>query len=319
MKKRMLFIVVGLLVLLAALYWVLSRNSQTLPQGIAGINGRLTVERVDVASLYAGKVAEIYIQEGDYVNQDQPLVRLDASQIEAQLAQAQAAEQQAKQAVQRAQAEINAYQQQRNIAQLDYNNAQRLRQEKLISPSELERREANYQASQATLSGAIAAKAQAEAQLLQAQAKVAEVADRQNDLLITAPLKGRVEYRLVDLGNVVAAGGKIASILNLDDVYINIFLPAALSNQVQLGDEARIVVEGISKPFPAKVVYIASDAQFTPKSVETAEERTKLMFKIKLQIPQEVVQQQQNQLKGGMPAMGYVKYQADAKWPKELQ
>lgn len=306
-------------IVIGGVYWFIQRNSDELPAGIAGINGRLTVERIDVASLYAGKVEQVYVDEGDYVQKDQPLVRLSASQIEAQLAQAQAAEQQALQAVQRANAEIEAYQQQLDVAKLEYENAQNLRKDRLISSTELERRQANYQASQASLTGAMAAKAQAEANVLQAKAKVAEVADINDDLLIKSPLKGRVEYRLVDLGNVIAAGGKVVSVLNLDDVYINIFLPAEQSNQVQLGDEARIVVDGIDKPFPAKVVYVAADAQFTPKSVETAEERTKLMFKIKLQIPQDIVQQNQNLLKGGMTAMGYVKYQAEAQWPESLK
>ncbi|MDG6894957.1 HlyD family secretion protein [Volucribacter amazonae] len=317
MKKRILIL---LLVLIGAgaAYWLIHRNADELPTGIAGMNGRLTVERIDVASLYAGRVEQVYVDEGDYVVKDQPLVRLSDSQVMAKLAQANAAKQQAEQAVVSANAQVLASQQQRDIAKLELDNAQQLRKDKLISSTELERRQAAYQSAQAALVGAEAMKSQAEASVLQAQAQIDEVADVNQDLVIKSPLAGRVEYRLVDMGNVIAAGGKTVSILNLDDVYMNIFLPAEQSNQVRIGDEARIVVDGLSAVFPATVVYVSSDAQFTPKSVETEEERTKLMFKIKLQVPQAVTQQYPNLLKGGMTAMGYVRYQSQAQWSADL-
>ncbi|MBD4938141.1 HlyD family efflux transporter periplasmic adaptor subunit, partial [Xanthomonas citri pv. citri] len=87
------------------------------------------------------------------------------------------------------------------------------------------------------------------------------------------------------LGSVVGIGGKVVSLLDTSTVYLNVFLPAHQSNLVRLNDEARIKIDGSDIVFPAKVVFVASEAQFTPKSVETSEERSKLMFKIKLQIP----------------------------------
>ena len=99
----------------------------------------------------------------------------------------------------------------------------------------------------------------------------------------------------------------------------NVFLPATQFNQVKINDDARIVIDGLDAVFPAKITYLAAQAQFTPKSVETTEERAKLMFKVKLQVPLETVNQYQNLLKGGMTALGYVKYDQQANWPDNLQ
>ncbi|WP_420925222.1 HlyD family secretion protein [Actinobacillus pleuropneumoniae] len=312
-------------------------------QGIASVNGRIEVERLDIASLYAGRVEEIYIQEGQDVSKNQPLVRLSSSQsqsqvnsaqaqiaaAEASVNNAQAQKRRATESVSRANAEIAAQQQKANIAKLELSNAKNLHHDNLISSSELERRQANYKASLAAVE---AAKAEAQATITQAQATIsqaeatvnqakafAEQADSQNDdMLIRAPLDGRIEYKIAMLGSVVGIGGKVVSLLDTSTVYLNVFLPAHQSNLVRLNDEARIKIDGSDIVFPAKVVFVASEAQFTPKSVETSEERSKLMFKIKLQIPTDIAIQHKNLLKGGMTAMGYVKYDAQASWSGDL-
>ena len=89
-------------------------------------------------------------------------------------------------------------------------------------------------------------------------------------------------------------------------------------NQIKLGDDARIVIDGINAVFPAKITFVANNAQFTPKSVETTEERAKLMFKVKLQIPVDIALKYKGLLKGGMTAIGYVKYDPQAQWVEQL-
>lgn len=346
MKKGLIFAVL-LAAGLAFGYWKWQQSQQALPTGIAAVNGRLSVERIDVASLYAGRVTAVFGQEGDWVELDQPLAQITSPQLEHQLAvansqfaaaeaqQAQIAaeKQRATQAVSRAKAEVVAKQQQAAVAKLELNNAQKLRKDNLVSVSEVERRQANYQAAQAAVQTASAAQreaesavAQSEAAFDQAQAMLDKAAvDRQiasaqqAEMVVKAPISGRLEYRIAEVGNVLATGGRVASLLDLDDVYLNVFLPTVQANQVRLGDEARIVLDGVNEIFPATVSYVASEAQFTPKSVETAEERTKLMFKIKLQLPKAVVQAQPNLFKGGMPAMAYVKYDPQAQWTPALQ
>ncbi|MGQ8819899.1 HlyD family secretion protein [Bibersteinia trehalosi] len=300
--------------------------------GIAAVNGRLELERLDIASLYAGRVEEIYVKEGQNVEKNQPLARLSSSQTQsqvdsarAQIEAAKAQKQRALEGVVRANSEILEKQQQLKVAKLEMDNAKKLRAEKLISASELERRQANYRATQASLERSKAAKAEAEAVVAQSTANISKAealshqATSQNeDMLIKAPIAGRVEYKIAEVGNVLGVGGRVVSLLDTTDVYINLFLPSYQSNLLKLGDEARIKIDGSDYVFPATISYVAGEAQFTPKSVETAEERAKLMFKVKLQVPAEVAKQYSGLLKGGMTAMGYVKYDTDAVWSENL-
>ena len=279
--------------------------------GIAAVNGRLELKRLDIATLYPGRVEEILVQEGNEVKRNQPLARLSSSISQAQVSAAQAQKKRAEESVARALSEIDARQQQVNVTKLELNNAQKLRLDNLISSSELERRQAAYKASLAAVNTTQAAVAQAQAQLEQAQSQ-------NTDMLIKTPKDGRVEYQIAEVGNVLGAGGKVVSLLDPTDTYINVFLTAPQMNQLKLGDEARIVIDGMDAVFPANITFIANNAQFTPKSVETTEERAKLMFKVKLQLPMDIALKYKLLLKGGMTGLGYVKYDQQAQWPAQL-
>lgn len=286
--------------------------------GVVAMNGRLELNRLDVATLYAGRVEEVLVQEGEQVQPHQNLARLSSSQSESQVAAAQAQKQRAEENVARALAEIEAQQQQANVAKLELDNAVKLRRENLVSASEVERRQANYKAAMAAVATAKAAAAEAKASVAQAQAQLDNAQSQDDDMLIKSPKAGWVEYRVAEPGNVLGVGGRVLSLLDPSDTYLNVFLTAAQLNQVKIGDEARIVLDGVDAVFPAKITFTAAKAQFTPKAVETAEERSKLMFRVKLQIPQEIALQYERRLKGGMTAMGYVKYDHNAAWPQHL-
>ena len=135
---------------------------------------------------------------------------------------------------------------------------------------------------------------------------------------IRAPISGRVEYKIAEVGNVVASGSKVVSLLDPNDVSMNIFLPTGSISRLKVNDDARIRLDGIDAVFPAKIQFIATDAQFTPKAVETIDERAKLMFKVKLRIPRETAEKYNRLLKGGMTGNGFVKTDGKAAWPSEL-
>ncbi|AFI85936.1 hemolysin D [Aggregatibacter actinomycetemcomitans] len=286
--------------------------------GIAAVNGRLELKRLDIATLYPGRVEEILVQEGDEVKRNQPLARLSSSISQAQISAAQAQKKRAEESVARALSEIDARQQQVNVTKLELNNAQKLRRDNLISSSELERRQSAYKASLAAVNTTQAAKVEAQAAVAQAQAQLEQAQSQNTDMLIKAPKDGRVEYQIAEVGNVLGAGGKVVSLLDPTDTYINVFLTAPQMNQLKLGDEARIVIDGMNAVFPANITFIANNAQFTPKSVETTEERAKLMFKVKLQLPVDIALKYKPLLKGGMTGLGYVKYDQQAQWPAQL-
>ena len=314
------YLVLGLVVI-GAVSFAVWKNQQLQAEelvGIAAVNGRLELKRLDVATLYPGRVEEILVQEGDEVKINQPLARLSSSISQTQVSAALAQKKRAEETVARALAEIDARQQQTKVAKLELDNAFKLRHDNLISTTELERRQAAYNASLAALNTTQAAKAEAEAGVAQAQAQLEKAQSQHEDMIIKSPKDGRLEYQIAEVGNVLGAGGKVVSVLDPTDTYINVFLTAQQMNQIKVGDEARIVIDGINAVFPAKITFVAHNAQFTPKSVETTEERAKLMFKVKLQIPVDIALKYKGLLKGGMTAIGYVKYDPQAQWVERL-
>ena len=341
-----------LAVLLAAAagggWWLYQQQESTaLPDFVFHSNGRLELNRLDVASLYPGRVERVLVAEGDAVKANEVLVELSSAQSSGQLAAAQAATlraaelvqraragaTQAQQAVARADAEIAAYRQQQKVAKLELDNAKQMRREDLVSASELAKRQADFERATASVKAAQAARAEAQAAVAQGQAAVAEAeagvkqaqaqadtaASADADMAIRSPLTARVEYRLVEPGTVIGAGSRVISLLDPADVSMNVFLPNATVGGLRVGDEARLVLDGIDAVFPAQVSFIASEAQFTPKAVETADEREKLMFRVKLKVPAEVAQRYDRLLKGGMTGDGYVRRDSSQAWPLALE
>lgn len=337
-----------LLLALAAMAFGFYRHQQqqALPDYLASSNGRLELARLDVASLHAGRVARILVDEGDVVQAGDVLAQLSASmathrvaeaqagkaQADGAMGRAQAADKQARGAVERANAQIAAQKQQLTVAQLELDNAIRLHQDNLVSAAEVQRRRSQRDGAAAAVSAAQAAKMEAQAAVGQAQAGIREAQagtqraqalvqtaqSANDDMNIVAPKAGRVAYRLVDEGSVIGAGSKVLSILNPDDVSMAIFLPNRQMARLKVGDEARIVLDDVQVVLPAKIVFIASEAQFTPKAVETKEERAKLMFKVKLKVPSETAQQLNGWLKGGMTGNGVVRLDTKQNWPSDL-
>ena len=152
-----------------------------------------------------------------------------------------------------------------------------------------------------------------------AQAEVEQIEAILVDLKLVAPVSGRVQYKISKGGEVVNAGTRIVTLLDLHDVYMTIYLPAAQAGQLAIGDEARIILDPNPQyVVPATISFIATEAQFTPKSVETAEERQKLMFRIKLQVDPKVLEQYHAQVKTGVRGMGFVRADTTTPWPSDL-
>ena len=117
----------------------------------------------------------------------------------------------------------------------------------------------------------------------------------------------------------MGAGGKVLNLVDLNDVYMNVFLPAQQAGRVALGADVRLILDAAPQyVIPAKVTFVASVAQFTPKTVETANEREKLMFRVKARIDPELLQKHLEQVKTGVPGMAYLKLDAAAEWPESL-
>lgn len=299
-------------------YW-LTEQATRVPVGLARANGRIEVERVDIATKYAGRLAEVAVNEGVDVQKDSVLARLDTTEILAQLVAAKAAVHRSHQSVASAEASVALREAELRLAEVELERVTELARTNTATKAELDRRTAQRDISKASLESAKAAVEDAKAAVEVAEAQVTQIEATITDMALKAPVSGRIEYRLAQAGEVVAAGGRVATLLDLSDVNMTIFLPTSQVGRVQLGSEARIVLD--SAPgyvIPATVSFVAADAQFTPKYVETADEREKLMYRIKLHIDQQLLAKYRDYVKAGMTGNAFVKVQAGAGFPANL-
>ncbi|MBL4606993.1 MAG: efflux RND transporter periplasmic adaptor subunit, partial [Pseudomonadales bacterium] len=140
------------------------------------------------------------------------------------------------------------------------------------------------------------------------------------DSILRSAINGRVLYRLVEPGEVVGPGGRVATVLDLSDVFMNVYLPTKDVGKVALGAEARIILDALpDEPIPATVSFVSPRAQFTPRQVETREEREKMMFRVKLKINTEFLNRDLNQVKTGLPSEAVIRLDKNIEWPEYLQ
>ncbi|HQR60519.1 MAG TPA: HlyD family efflux transporter periplasmic adaptor subunit [Methylophilaceae bacterium] len=140
------------------------------------------------------------------------------------------------------------------------------------------------------------------------------------DASLKTPKGGRVQYRVAEPGEVLPVGGKVLTVLDVSDVYMTFFLPETVAGRVAIGAEARLVLDAAPQyVIPTRVSFVASEAQFTPKTVETATERQKLVFRVKARIAPELLKQYKTRVKTGLPGVAYVQLDASAEWPANLQ
>ena len=175
-------------------------------------------------------------------------------------------------------------------------------------------------AAEAAIGFATAQVVAAESEVEAVQATIERIQADIDDSTLRAPRRGRVQYRVAQPGEVVNAGGAVLNLVDLGDVYMTFFLPTVQAGRVALGAEARIVLDAAPQyVIPAEISFVADVAQFTPKTVETAEERQKLMFRLKAQIPPELLERHVRDVKTGLPGVAYVRLDAAAAWPPDLQ
>lgn len=299
-------------------YWV-QEQATRVPPGLARVNGRIEIERADVSSKYAGRLSEVRVNEGAFVQKGDILARVDTTEILAQLAAAKAAVHRAHQSVARAWSDVTLREAEQKLAETELRRAAELVRSNSGTQAELDRRTAQRDVSKATVEAAKVAVEDAKAATEAAEAQVAQIEATIADMVLKAPVSGRVEYRLAQAGEVVAPGGRVLTLLDLSDVHMTIFLPTSQAGRVELGSEARIVLDGAPEYIvPATVSFVAADAQFTPKYVETATEREKLMYRIKLHIDPGLLQTYRGYVKAGMTGNAYVKIRSSAVWPENL-
>jgi HlyD family secretion protein len=274
---------------------------------------------VEIATKYGGRIVAIFAKEGDTIKAGTILARIDTSQLEAQL---QAADAQVRQA------ESQTVEAEKVIAQRDADRifaAQELRRTIILNRDgwatneQLDQRRDQMQTAQAAYESAVAAVDAAKALIASWQGEARSIKSQVDDDTLVAPVSGRIQYKLAQLGEVLSPGGRVFTLLDFSDVYMTIFVPSDVAGRLTLGDEARVTLDpDPGYVFPAKVSFVATEAQFTPKTVETEEEREKLMFRVKLSAPSQLLARYAEQIKTGVRGIGYLRTDRTVAWPPKL-
>ncbi len=259
------------------------------------------------------------VDEGDEVTAGQVVATITSRETEAQLLGAQAQVLKSEQALAEANALIAQRKSDLDFARTDNERAKKQLQNKNISVQMVDQRRNRFEAAEAAYVAANAQRDQAVSAIEVAESEVERFRSILVDLVLVSPRSGRVQYRLARAGEVVAAGQRILTVLDLNDVYLTIYLPADAAGKLRLGDEARVILDPISQyVFPSTISFVATEAQFTPKSVETSEEREKLMFRVKLQGDSQMLDRYHRQVKTGVRGLGFVRTDPKVSWPPEL-
>jgi len=323
-RRRRRFRIIALLVILAAAaagggYYWWNLQQFHLPPGFAFGNGRLEADPIDIDTKFAGRIAQIMVDEGDTVTIGQIVARMDTRDLEATRDSYIAQKKQAEHALEEARALQVQQQTQVVLAQEEIDRTNALVAKGFATLELLDQR-------RQALDGAMAALRAANQRVDEAEHAVAVIThdielydvNIADDTLV-APKNGRIEYRVSNVGEVLPAGGKVYTMLDLSYVYMDIYLPTLDAGRVAIGDEVRIVLDAFAKiAIPARVTYIATEAQFTPKAVETQYERDRLMFRIRARIDADVLTQNEVKIRTGLPGVAYVRFDPKAQWPKQL-
>jgi HlyD family secretion protein len=320
MSKKLIFLLVAIVAAGGGVAAWLILSKPALPPGFAESNGRLEAKQIDIATKYQGRIADVLADEGDMVDPGQIVAKMDTQPLEAQLRNAEAKIREEEDNRRTAQADVVVKQAEFAYAQKQYRRSKELVPRGAVSQQEADIDLARMQASQAALLGAKAQAVRATSAIDAANAEAERLRAEIEDSVLKAPIRGRVQNRLAEPGEVLPAGGKVLNLVDLSDVYMYLFLPEPIAGKVALGSQARIVLDAAPEyPIRASVSFVSPEAQFTPKSVETAEERHNLTFRVKLQLDKSRLRQFEPYVKVGIPGMGYIRYDDSAEWPPTLQ
>lgn len=346
-RKTWILIAVVALAIAAAWYGWSYYSGHGADDDFVSGNGRIEATEIDVAAKTAGRLIDITVREGNFVKAGQTVATMQVDTLIAQREEAVASHQEALHAIAAANAQISLRESEvaavkaqvvQREAELDaakrrLARSQTLALEGASSQQELDDDRARVRSAEAVLAATHAQVASAQAAVAAAKAQKtgtearakavqatinridADIADSQ----LKAPRDGRVQVRVAQPGEIVGAGGRVLNLLDLSDVYMTFFVPETVAGRIAIGSEVRIVLDAAPQlVIPASVSFVASQAQFTPKTVETASERQKLMFRVRAQIPPSLLQQYLEQVKTGVPGVAWLKVNPQAAWPDAL-
>ena len=325
-KKAIRWTVIGVIIVAGVAFgwqWWQGQKS-ALPADLAFGNGRIEAVQVDISTKIAGRVESILAKEGDLVQPDQTLAKIDTAQLRAQLLRAEADIASAESQVASAKASIAQAKAELILADQELSRARELVKKGHTSKETYDTRVSEVAVAKANLEAAEATLVSRQRNVDAARADATEIQTQIDDCVLNSPTIGRVLYRLSEPGEVLGSGGKVLTLVNLADVYMEVFLPSAQAYRVAIGSEARVKLDILDVAIPATVSFVSPESQFTPKQVETPSERDKLMFRVKVRVPQDLVMKHIERVKTGVRGVAYIRLtplpgEKPSPWPEFLQ
>lgn len=321
MKKKRIIIVL-IVVLIAAAILVTSSLRKSKENGAMILSGNVEVTETNVGFKIPGRVVARLVTEGDRVKAGDLIARLDSAELASIVDQNRASLKEAAtklaeltagsraQEIQQAKANMNAQEADLEKVKKDYERAETLYKNGAISASQFDAARSAFDSRKAFTKSAYEGLSLvtegprkeditiAKHRVEQAGAALAASEQRLKDTEAFAPVAGIVLRKNVEPGETIAAGTPVVTLGDLESPWIKVYVKEDKLGLVKLGQKAKVTVDSYrGKSFDGTVTYISSEAEFTPKTVQTQEERVKLVFGVKVSVKNE-----QGELKPSMPA-----------------
>jgi HlyD family secretion protein len=309
LRKRLLIIVAAILTVAAVFgYQAWKRHLASLP---LEWSGTIEARKIEIGSRQGGRVKEVLVREGEQVNGGQPILRLETGDLEAQKLQAQGQVQQAeanfakvsgqgfssrRQEIAAARARLQTQQIAGEKAELDFNRTKKLFSAGVSTTVEMENsdialRNATTQRAmlQAQLDQVLRGTPEdvraAEGQLEIAHGRLQQIETMLNELTVRAPTAARVETLNLRPGDILAADAIAGKLLEPDQLYVRIYVPETQLGYIHPGQRLPIRVDSFpSRTFQSTVEYVSSEGEFTPRNLQTADERADQVFSARLRL-----------------------------------
>ena len=248
------------------------------------VSGTIEVDEVHVAPRMGGRVEKIFAREGDVLHPGQVIMQLDAAELPAQrdLARAQ---------IDAASRDVESHQAQLEFMRADAKRQQELLRTKTVSPNEAERAASVANAQEKTVEAA-------QMRVAQANANLAQIETQLNEMKIVAPSDSVLEILSVKVGDVLAPNREVATLILPGYLWVRVYVPQPWLGTIKLGDEVRVRVDSFrAEEFHGVVEQINRQAEFTPRNVQTVEDRIRQVFGVKIRL-----ENRDDKLRAGMSA-----------------
>src|ERR1700731_2042911 len=251
------------------------------------VSGTIEVDEVHVGPRFAGRVEQIFAQEGDRLEAGQPLVQLAASELRArrELAAAQ---------IETAIHDADSQNASLEFLRADARRQQDLLRRRVVSPNDAEKADSAARSEEKIV-------AAAQMRVVQARAQLADIDAQLAEMQVKAPTESILEVLTVKVGDVLPANREVATLLLPQHLWVRVYVPEPWLGLIKVGDLVRVRVDSFpGKDFEGMVEQVNRQAEFTPRNVQTVEDRIRQVFGVKVRLPNN-----DDKLRAGMAADVY--------------